>query len=314
LSEDVIRGVMESEGERVYRMIREIADDVLGAKGTVGQAAGIHAQRAADAPGGRHGTVAERPVELPPNIPAQALDIREHRPPGFRSHYAMAGEQFTEFRGQGTTAGNIRVQSPAIGGGAYSDIMSRITQLAPAGTPPAAVGPAVGSALTVFQQRGILPPGLPYGPQAAPTAAALTRLGAVEVARDPGYLVTRAATMEGLKQGLITPQQAFVDLNPMERATEKNRPGAPRTAAELQTRMIPGAESRYRSPLTGEKAQALPGEMERFMRVEREAIIRTVFARLQVTKPLFLSETDLRAYIRKELQDELARVTRRGYG
>jgi hypothetical protein len=315
---DVVTGVMEGESQRVYRMVREIATDLMRQPGTREMARQIQAQRQASFPGGARGTTAATPVVLPPSIPAQSLDILQNRPPGFRSHYTIGGgmhsSAFTEFRGRGTTAGSIRVQSPSIGGGSYSDILTRVPTLAPSGGAPSGLSPAVAVALTTFQQRGILPPGVPFGAQAAPMAGALTRLAAVEGARDPGYLVIRAATMHGMREGLITPQQALIDLNPMERATlPGQRPGAPRTAAEIARRQIPGADFRYGTPLSGAMATALPGEMERFLRVERDAIVRAVLMRLQTTKPLFNTESDLRTYIRRELQDELARIVRNEY-
>jgi hypothetical protein len=318
---DIVRGVLEAEGVRVYRMVREIAVDLLRQPGTRALAAQIGAQREPTFPGGPRGTSATRPVELPPHIPAQTLDILQTRPPGWLSHYVMGpGRQpLTEFRGRGMSAGSMRVQSPTIGGGAYADVLASVPNVAPVGTAPSAMGPAAASALTTFQQRGNLPPGLLFVPQAATTAAAITRLAAVEGARDPGYLVTRAVLMEAMREGALTPQQAFIGMNPMERpAIPKVRTGAPRTAAELAR--IRGAypasdplfRHRYPRPLSGAPAAALPAEMERLAYLEREAIA-SVIRRLQAIRPLFRDENDLRTYIRRELQDELARIARRAY-
>jgi Skp family chaperone for outer membrane proteins len=288
-TKDVVRNIVQAEGDKLLKMIREAAISLRSDPLVKAHHEHQKEQRQLGA-----GETEDNPLIIGNahgHLGAAESVANQERPPWTREHIALGqhtqGEMVVkEQQTYSSRPGHIHV----VGGGKYENLIPELNAIKSAtGTTDTEIVEALQTAV----RTGRIPSVFTKNPEHEAKFKALTRLMFnVEPGRGLAETIMGPIRMDMLRQGSITPQEAFVDLNQM----------APVGAVKRAH----GADESLGFPRQGTyKQKATASEIQGHKNTEMETIIAWLYTKMNTAKPCFTSEQELRNFIKNELKERL---------
>jgi hypothetical protein len=273
------------EGERLSRMIREVAKEILEEKEVQIQLEQIVEDREKG-----YGTPEHPRVERGGAAEAQSI-IKETRRPGQAESILMGGQWgVAERQTRSRRPGHILVEEL----GTYPEIAGQLTELKAAGLSNADIADAV-----LALGRGEHPGGIfEQRPELGQKAAEVTRLMfQVEAGRSPSALVTSPMAIETIAGSGGDIEAGVTELHPM---SPEGAVAAGRGVGQIVGVPVP----------TTVKSISTAAKRERMMEMERKAAEAYVYTLIMAQKPLYQTGDQWERFIKHHFRDYLKNMAR----